>query len=149
MSQSTTPDAVFTLPSGVQRKLYLVDYNAATRRFTLGEFNVGPYLTAAHKRSFPDYDPTDDNNAASDAGRIARGEEPYQVPKPVTTFEEFIAGVGSDVAELATDARDAIGIGAENNGKGSPLLRWALIVAVGFVLYKVGVFDWLRKRLSA
>ena len=149
MSASTTPDATFTLPTGVVRKLYLVDYDAASRRFTLGGFDVTPYLSGEDKRSFPGYDVEAANNEASDAGRIARGEAPYQVPQPVSTFEEFIKGVVSDVAELATDTRDAIGIGRENNGNGSPLLRWALGIGLIVVLWKIGALDWVRKKLAA
>lgn len=149
MSQSTTPDAVFTLPTGVQRKLYLVDYYPATRRFDLSGLDVTPYLSSAQKRSFPDYDGTEDRNEASDAARIARGEKPYEVPQPVTTFEEFFKGVGGDVAELATDTRDAIGIGAENRGNGSPLLRWALGIGLIVLLWKIGALDWVRKKLTA
>lgn len=149
MSQSTTPDAVFTLPTGVQRKLYLVDYDEASRRFYLGGYDVSPYLTGDHKRTFPGYDVEAANREASDAARIARGEQPYPDPKPVSTFEEFIKGVGSDVAELATDTRDAIGIGAENKGNGSPLLRWALGIGLIVLLWKIGALDWVRKKLTA
>jgi hypothetical protein len=138
-----------TLSTGRVIPLSDVRMEPESQRFYYGVADVTAFLSAAQKRRFPGYDVERANREASDAARIARGEQPYPDPKPVSTIDEFIKGVGSDVAELATDTRDAIGIGAENNGNGSPLLRWALGIGVILLLWKIGALDWVRKKLTA
>ncbi len=148
MSVSTSPNSTFTLPTGTVRKLYLVDYDAASRRFTLGSLDVGPYLSPSQKRTFPDYDPAPDLAAASDAAQVERGVEPAPVGE-TSAWDLFWAGVGNDLAKGAEDVRDTIGIGRENAGKGSPLLRWIIAGAALWLAWRVGIFDWLKKRLAA
>lgn len=129
--------------------IWNVTFDTRRQRFFYGDADVTDLLSADQKRRFAGFDVERANREASDAARIARGEAPYPDPQPVSTFEEFIKGVGSDVAELATNTRDAIGIGAENKGNGSPLLRWALGIGLIVLLWKIGALDWVRKKLTA
>lgn len=119
MSASTQPDSTFTLPTGAVRKLYLVDYDAASRRFLLGAFDVSAYLSPSQKRTFPDYDPTYDLAKASDDAQRERGVEPAPVGE-TSAWSLFWSGVGDDLAKGAEDIRETVGIGRENAGKGSP-----------------------------
>lgn len=148
MSASTQPDSTFTLPTGAVRKLYLVDYDAASRRFLLGAFDVSAYLSPSQKRTFPDYDPTPDLAQASDDAQRARGVEPQPVGE-TSDWDLFWRGVGDDLSKGAEDIRGTVGIGRENAGKGSPLLRWVFAAGLLWLAWRVGVFDWIKKRLAA
>jgi hypothetical protein len=129
--------------------IWNVTLDTRRQRFFYGDADVTDLLSQDQQRRFAGFDVERANRQASDSARIARGEQPYADPQPVSTFEEWIKGVGSDVAELATVTRDAIGIGAENRGNGSPLLRWALGLVLIVLLWKIGALDWVRKKLTA
>lgn len=139
---------IVRLPTGREIRLSNVDLDPATQRFTYGPLDVTPYLTPLQKRQFNAFDVERANREASDAARDAAGLP--RVPEGETSaLTLFAEGVGNDLSKLATDTRDLIGIGPENAGKGSPLLRWLLVAGVGLLLWKVGVFDWVKKKLTA
>ena len=136
------------LPTGRAIRLDLVELDPQTQRFYYGPLDVTEYMSGAQKRTFPRYDVERANREASDAARDAAGQA--RIPEgEQSAVTLFIDGVGRDLSKLATDTRSAIGIGPENAGKGSPLLRWGLFALVLLVLWKVGVLDWLRKKLTA
>jgi hypothetical protein len=143
--------SALTLPTGRTLPLSALAFDAALNRFFYAGLDVTPYMTRAQmlEAAPHDFDVERANREASDAARDAAGRPRVPDNLPTSTLGIFAAGVASDVNKLATDTRDFIGIGAENTGKGSPLLRWALALAAVAVLWKVGVFDWLRKKLTA
>ncbi len=141
-----------TLPTGRVLPLDYLDFSEATQTFHYGGLDVTPYMTRAQKVAAGGglFDVERANREASDAARDAAGLP--RVPDlnsrtPIT--DAFLDGVGNDLSKLATDTRDLIGIGQENAGKGSPLLRWLLVAGVGLVLWKIGVLDWVKKKLAA
>ncbi len=140
---------MITLPTGRQIALYHVAFDADAQQFFYGNLNVTPYMTRAQQVEVGGmaFDVERANREASDAARDAAGlpRVPEGEQSAVTLF---LDGVGNDLSKLATDTRDLIGIGAENKGNGSPLLRWLLVAGVGLLLWKVGVFDWVKKKLN-
>ena len=139
-----------TLPTGRVILLEYLDFDRATQRFFYGSLDVTPYMTRAEKVAAGRgaFDVERSNREASDAARDAAGvpRVPEGEQSPVTLFRD---GVGNDLSKLATDTRDLIGIGQENKGNGSPLLRYVLAALVLFVVWKVGVLDWVKKKLTA
>ena len=139
-----------TLPTGRVIPLEYLDLDRATQRFHYGSLDVTPYMTRAEKVAAGRgaFDVERANREASDAARDAAGVP--RVPEgEQSAVTLFLDGVGNDLTKLATDTRDLIGIGQENKGNGSPLLRWLLVAGVGLVLWKIGVFDWVKKKLTA
>lgn len=138
------------LPTGRTIRLDLVELEPASQRFFYGSLDVTPYLTRAQKVAVGGaaFDVERANREASDASRDSAGlpRVPEGEQSAVTLF---LDGVGNDLSKLATDTRDLIGIGEENAGKGSPLLRYGLAALLLLVLWKVGVLDWLKKKLTA
>ena len=139
-----------TLPTGRTIRLDLVELEPATQRFFYGPLDVTPYMTRAQMVAVAGdaFDVERANREASDAARDAAGLP--RVPDGETnTLALFLDGVGNDLAKLATDTRDLIGLGPENAGKGSPLLRYALAALVLIIVWNVGVFDWVKKKILA
>ena len=139
-----------TLPTGRVLPLDYLDFSEATQTFYYGGLDVTPYMTRAQKVAAGGglFDVERANREASDAARDAAGVP--RVPEAEqSTTRIFVEGVGNDLSKLATDTRDLIGIGQENKGNGSPLLRWLLVAGVGLVLWKIGVLDWVKKKLAA
>lgn len=137
------------LPTGREIRMDLIELDPGTQQFFYGALNVTPYLSPTQMRTFPGFDVERANREASDAGRIARGETPYINPSTDGALTLFVQGVGNDLSKLATDTRDFIGLGPENTGKGSPLLRWALLAGAVFLAWQLGLFAWARKKLTA
>ncbi len=141
-----------TLSTGRVIPLSDVRMEPDSQRFYYGVADVTAFLSAAQKRRFPGYDVERANREASDAARIRNGLDPYDDP-PVATFytvlEDTAAGIGADVATAAKGVRDFAGIGPENAGKRSPIFWTLLIAGLGFLAYQLGVFAWVRKKLSA
>jgi hypothetical protein len=139
-----------TLPTGRVLPLDYLDFSEATQTFFYGGLDVTPYMTRAQKVAAGGglFDVDRANREASDAARDAAGLP--RVPEgEQSTTRIFVEGVGNDLSKLATDTRDVIGLGQENAGNGSPLLRYALAALVLFVVWKVGVLDWVKKKLTA
>ena len=139
-----------TLPTGRVIRLEHLEFDRATQRFYYGTLDVTPYLTRAQMLTVAGdaFDVERANREASDAARDAAGLPRVPDGEP-NTLTLFLDGVGNDLSKLATDTRDLIGLGEENAGKGSPLLRYALAALVLIIVWKVGVFDWLKKKLTA
>ena len=138
------------LPTGRTIRLDLVELDPATQRFFYGQLDVTPSRTRAQKVAVGGaaFDVERANREASDAARDAAGLPRVPVGEP-NTLTLFLDGVGNDLSKLATDTRDLIGLGPENAGKGSPLLRYALAALVLIIVWKVGMFDWVKKKLLA
>ena len=141
---------LLTLPTGRTIRLEFFEFVRDTQRFYYGPLDVTPYMTRAQMVAVGGaaFDVERANREASDAARDAAGLP--RVPEGESnTLTLFLDGVGKDLSKLATDTRDLIGLGPENAGKGSPLLRYALAALVLIIVWKVGVFDWLKKKLTA
>jgi hypothetical protein len=140
------------LHTGREIPLEYVALDVASQRFFYGSFEVTDYLDASQKRQFNGYDVERANRAASDAARDATGLPRYADGNAFSwgyVLGDTARGIGEDVATAAQSIRDFAGIGPENAGKRSPLFWTAVIVGVGFVLYQVGAFAWLKKKLTA
>ena len=143
--------STFTLPTGRTLPLAYVTHDVLTNGFYYGGLDVTPYLTRAQMLEAAPltFDVERANREASDRARDAAGLPRVPDNLPTNPLALFADGVARDVNKLATDTRDFIGLGPENAGKGSPLLRWALVIGAAVILWKVGVFDWLKKKLTA
>lgn len=139
-----------TLPTGRVIPLEYLDLDSATQRFYYGTLDVTPYLTRAQRVEAGGmaFDVERANREASDTARDA-ADLPRVPEGEQSAVTLFLDGVGNDLAKLATDTRDTIGLGPENAGKGSPLLRWLLVAGVALLLWKIGAFDWVKKKLTA
>lgn len=142
---------MITLPTGRQIPLDYISFDPASNRFFYGGLDVTPYMTRAQMVEVGGaaFDVEAANRAASDAARIARGEQPYADGGETSVAKLWLDGVGSDVAKLARDTRDFFGIGEENAGKGSPIIRLVIVAGVVFALHQLGVFAWIKKKLTA
>ena len=142
---------LITLTTGRTIRIELFEFDRATQRFYYGTLDVTPYLTRAQMLTVAGdaFDVERANREASDAARDAAGQPRVPDNLPTTPARLFLGGVGDDLAKLATDTRDLIGIGPENAGKGSPLLRYGLAALLLLAVWKVGLFDWVKKKLLA
>ena len=141
-----------TLPTGRVLPLSSIELYPISNRFFYGRLEVTEYLTGEQRRSFSGYDVERANREASDAARIANGETPYADGAPVSYTDilgNTVRGIGNDLASAAQTVRDFVGIGPENAGKHSPLFWLAILVGAGYLLNQLGIFAWLRKKLSA
>ncbi|MEQ2008315.1 MAG: hypothetical protein ABMA26_16130 [Limisphaerales bacterium] len=141
---------MITLPTGRQIPLYNVSFDPLSQRFFYGSFDVTGYMTRSQKVEVGglSFDVERANREASDAARDAAGLP--RVPEGETsTFTIFREGVADDVSALATGIRDFAGIGPENAGKRSPLFWLVVLGGLGFLAYQLGVFAWVKKKLSA
>lgn len=139
-----------TLSTGRFVPLYNLDFDPATQQFFYGTFNVTSYLTRAQKEAVagPAFDVERANREASDAKRDALGL-PRVPDADASAFSLFVDGVSADVASLATGIRDFAGIGPENAGKRSPLFWFVVLGGAGFLAYQLGLFAWVKKKISA
>lgn len=150
MSQSYFAEYnLVTLPTGRSIQLDYVVLAEESQQFFYGPANVTDYLTSEQKRTFPGYDVERANREASDAARDAAGLPRVPDNLPTSTAGLFLEGVGADLAQAAQGVRDFAGIGPENAGKRSPLFWTLVIVGLGFVLWQIGGFAWLKKKLTA
>ncbi len=143
-----------TLPTGRVLRLDQLAFDATSQRAYYGQLDVTDYLTRAQLQAVGGsaFDVERANSAASDAARLAAGEAPYTNGAPVSYVDilsNTVKGIGNDVASAAQTVRDFAGIGPENAGKHSPLFWFALLAGVGYLLNQLGIFAWLRKKLSA
>lgn len=138
-----------TLSTGRVIPLADVRLDVPSQRFYYGIANVTDSLSGEQKRTFPGYDIERANREASDAARIASGEAPYADPSTAGTLTLFVDGVGDDLSTAAQDVRDFVGIGRENAGRRSPLFWTVLLVGLGYLAHQLGVFAWIRKKLTA
>lgn len=140
-----------TITLGTGRVIPLADVrlDVASQRFYYGVADVTGSLSGEQKRRFPGYDVERANREASDAARIGQGEQPYADPPETGVVRLWVEGMARDVVQVAEDARDFVGIGPENAGKRSPLFWTAVIVGLGFLAYQIGLFAWIRKKLTA
>ena len=140
-----------TLPTGRVIRLEHIEFDRATQRFYYGTLDVTPYLTRAQMLATAGdaFDVERANREASDAARIGRGEAPYADPPSTSTLGLWVDNVSADVATAAQGVRDFVGIGPENAGKRSPLFWTALVLGAGFLAYQLGLFVWIRKKLTA
>jgi hypothetical protein len=138
-----------TLSSGRVLPLPYVSLDVPTQRFYYGPLEVTDFLSPSQKRTFLGFDVEAANRAASDAARAERGLPPVPDNLPTSTVGLWLDGIGADVTQAAEDVRDFAGIGPENAGRRSPLFWTAVAVGVGWLLYQVGAFAWIRKKLTA
>lgn len=141
-----------TLPTGRVIRLDQVEFFTASQLFFYGSFDVTPYLSGEQKRSFAGYDVAHANTDASNAARDKSGQTHYADGKDMSYWDiakDTASGIGNDVSSAAQSLRDFAGIGPENAGKRSPLFWTALAVGLGFLLYQIGAFAWLKKKITA
>ncbi|MEN9575653.1 MAG: hypothetical protein RL514_3508 [Verrucomicrobiota bacterium] len=143
-----------TLPTGRTIPLEYLTFDAASQHAYYGSLDVTEYMTRAQIQAVGGsaFDVEQANREASDAARIARGLAPYEDPPQITPWEVLTntaRGIGNDVATAAQGVRDFVGIGPENAGKHSPLFWFAIVAGLGWIAYQLGVFVWLRKKLTA
>lgn len=142
---------MITLPTGRQIPLYNIAFDEASQQFFYGSLNVSDYMTRAQKVEVGGFgfDVARANREASDAARDAAGLPRVPDNGETSVLKLWAEGVGNDVASLAQRVRDFAGIGPENEGKRSPLF-WAVVIGgLGFLAWQLGVFGWIRKKLSA
>ena len=138
-----------TLPTGRTIPLADVTLDVAAQRFFYGVADVTEFLSPSQKRQFAGFDVERANREASDAGRLARGLDPVPDTGETSAVKLFVRGVADDVKTAAQQARDFAGIGPENAGKRSPLF-WALLIGgLGFLAWQLGLFAFIRKKLTA
>ena len=142
---------MLTLPTGRTVPLAYLTFAAASQRAYYGALDVTPYLTRAQLVTVGGdaFDVERANREASDAARIGRGEAPYADPPSTSTLGLWVDNVSADVTTAAQGVRDFVGIGPENAGKRSPLFWTALVLGAGFLAYQLGLFVWIRKKLTA
>lgn len=140
-----------TLPTGRVVLLEYLDFDSASQRFYYGTLDVTPYMTRAQMVAAGGlaFDVERANRAASDAARDAAGLPRVPDTGETSTLVLFGQGVAADVTSLATGIRDFAGIGPENAGKRSPLFWLVVLGGAGFLAYQLGVFAWLKKKLTA
>ena len=122
------------LPTGYSIPLRNVEFDSASYHFFYGGLDVTDYLTLAQKLLFAadGYDQAVDFIRMSDDSTRRQGREPVHEKSVVGTF---ISGVGSDIASIGDNARSFFGIGEENAGKMSGLVKLTLLAGAGYLAF--------------